>query len=537
MNQSSATERFGREARLTVAGMLTSLAVAVGLLSRFGINDTLKRDQAIYAYGGQQMAHGVPPYASIFDPKTPLATMIAGLAAVFARAARGNDIYWIRWTFFGFAILTVLAVFLLASRLWSSVLAGVVAAVVFASFNGFAFDSLAGPDAKTPGIAAVVLSMWLLLRRQWFWAAFAGSIGFLVWQPFAIYPVVVAAVGLVDATAGQRRRAFGFAVIGAAIPIAVVTGYFVITGAVGKFITAALVFPATGVKRQPETLRQHFTRIFQVVHDAYAVSGVLLWIGIVILVALAVAHVIRNRDGVRHALRHPLMIVVMTTLLAMLGYSVFDFQGPPDVFPLLPYGALGLGGAAAVAVKALTPAWSRRTVTAMALVGVTVLGAFSWMWFTDQPRQGVGLRAQRADGCAVEQMVAHGATLYALGDPTPLVITHLRNPDRFIYLGSGVALWKIRHTKGGLNGWLSQIEAKDNSMITIGDWFSQVQHKLQHRLVHDNYLPEYLGSWHVFLSPAARTAARVAHVRFTRRPTLFAAGTTGGRELQASGCG
>jgi hypothetical protein len=73
-------------------------------------------------------------------------------------------------------------------------------------------------------------------------------------------------------------------------------------------------------------------------------------------------------------------------------------------------------------------------------------------------------------------------------------------------------------------------------MVTIGDWFSQEQQKLERRLRHDGYLREYLGSWQVFLSPAARTAARGADVRFTRQPTPFATGTTG-RELPASGCG
>jgi hypothetical protein len=530
------TERLGRDATLRVAGAVASLAVAVALFSRFGINDTLKRDQAIYAYGGQQMAHGVPPYASIFDPKTPLATMIAGLAAVFSRAIGSNDIYWIRRAFFGFAVLTVLAIYLLAARLWHSVLAGVVAAVVFASFNGFAFDALAGPDAKTPGILAVVLSMWLLIRRQWFWAALAGSIGFLAWQPLVIYPVVVAVVGLVNSSAGQRLRVLGITAAGAAIPIAVVAGYFLVTGALGDFVQAAFVFPATGVKRGPETLREHFTRIVHVVHDFYEFSGVLMWIGIVVLFVLAAAHLLRRRQAFGQALRHPLMSIVITTMVAMIGYALFDFQSGPDVFPLLPYGALGMGGLAAVVLKLLTASRARSVATAAALVGVVALTAFSWSWFTNQPRFGEGLRAQAADGCAVDRVLGHGGALYALGDPTPLVLTHRRNPDRFIYLGSGVAVWKIHHTAGGLQGWVKQIEASSNSVITIGHWSSGLQRQLQRRLRADGYLPGYLGSWHVFLTPGARSSAQIAQVRVSRQPTRFATGTAG-RELPATGCG
>ena len=59
--------------RVTWAGAILALLIAVVLFSRFGIDDELRRDEAIYAYGGQQMAQGVPPYLSILDPKTPLA--------------------------------------------------------------------------------------------------------------------------------------------------------------------------------------------------------------------------------------------------------------------------------------------------------------------------------------------------------------------------------------------------------------------------------------------------------------------------------
>src|SRR3978361_1727049 len=111
-------------------GGLVSVAVAVALFTRFDIDGALSRDEGIYAYGGQQLAHGVPPYASIFDPKAPLATMIAGVAAWLARLLGRSDVAAIRGAFFLCAVLTVLAVYLLAVRLFGSVLGGLTAAVV-----------------------------------------------------------------------------------------------------------------------------------------------------------------------------------------------------------------------------------------------------------------------------------------------------------------------------------------------------------------------------------------------------------------------
>ena len=148
------------------AGALLALLIAACLFLQFSIDDVLKRDEAIYAYGGQQLAEGVAPYASIFDPKTPLATIIAGVATIGGRAVGAHDgagdVHAMRIVFLVFALLTVLAVYLLGLRLWGSVLAALTGAVVFSSFRGFALDALGGPNAKTPGIFFGVLSMALL---------------------------------------------------------------------------------------------------------------------------------------------------------------------------------------------------------------------------------------------------------------------------------------------------------------------------------------------------------------------------------------
>src|SRR5215212_3846214 len=116
-------------------GAVLSLLLAAALFSRYGIDGALARDEAVYAYGGQQLVHGVPFYASIFDQKTPGAAFLAALGDAL------GGFNGICIAFFGCACLTVVAVYFLALDLWGSVLAAVVAAVAFASFRGFAADA------------------------------------------------------------------------------------------------------------------------------------------------------------------------------------------------------------------------------------------------------------------------------------------------------------------------------------------------------------------------------------------------------------
>ena len=109
-------------------GALFSLVVAVVLFTRFNIDARITRDQAIFAYGAQQLIKGVPYYQSIFDAKTPLGPRLAGLAAGIAKIVGANDLHAMRIVFFLFAWAAVVGVYLLALRLWGSVLAAVVSA-------------------------------------------------------------------------------------------------------------------------------------------------------------------------------------------------------------------------------------------------------------------------------------------------------------------------------------------------------------------------------------------------------------------------
>jgi MFS family permease len=516
---------------------VASLAVAVALFTRWGITGTLSRDESIYAYGGQRLAHGLPPYASIFDPKGPGATMIAGLGAGIARLVGDNQLAAIRFGFFLCSCLTVLAIYLLAARLWNSVVAGLVAAIVLASFNGFAADALSGPDAKTPGVLAFVLSMWLLLRRQWFLAAIAGSVAFLVWQPLIIFPVMAVVVAACNSPARERLKAAGFAAAGAVLPVAAVIIYFAAAGALRIFFESAFEFPATGIVRPKETVGDRLHRIATVVREYYHVSGVLFWIGLVLLVLLVLVHLAQGRSNLRQALRDPLVLVVLVTALGVAGYACFDFQGYPDVLPLLPYPALGLAGAAAAVLRLLRRSSIRLVATAGALVGLSVLTAFSWVWFTEDPTNDNGLRAQRADACAVERMLGPDGRLQALGDPVALVMTDRRNPDNYIYLTSGVDLWKVSHTPGGFDGWTAQIHAADPAVVTLGgNWHNELRDRMQGWLLSDGYRMHYVGSWHILITSAARARAQLQGVTLTARPTLFATGAAG-HELPASGCG
>ena len=520
-----------------VAGAAASTLVAILLFTRFSLNQRMWRDEAIYVYGGQRFAHGVAPYVSIFDPKAPLATMFAGIAATAARVLGVNDIHLIRLEFFVFSVLTVLAVFALAYRLWRSVAAGVLAAVVFVSFPRFAQDAIGGPDAKTPAVLAMVVTMWLLIERRWFWAGVAAAVTTLVWQPLFVFPLVALVLPAVMVDRDRRRRSVIGAAAGLAIPTVIVGVYFLAAGAFGKLIEATVVFPLTGNKHVPFSLHERYRHMTSVIWKSYGSrEALLIWIGLAALILIAGGLLWSRRQHWRATVRQPLISVLLPTLVVVGAFLVWsDFQGPEDTLPLTVYAALGLGGLASLVVRAVKEPARRRAALAAVLVAAAALAAVTWPSFDGRKTNNHLLLAEYSQACAIDRIVGPTGVLWALGDPTPLVITHRINPDRYIYLEENVSGWKIRHTPGGFDGWVSQIEAAHPSVIVLQLWYDANSERMRQALGTLGYTSGYVGGWHLYLLPAARTQAGLSDVRVTRRPTRVAQNLSG-RPLPEHNC-
>lgn len=517
-----------------LGGLAIAVAVACILFLRFSINGDLSRDESIYAYGAQQLNHGVPPYQSIFDPKGPLATLLLGFGVWIGHLFGANGIYAMRVLFLLFSIATVAMIYVLTLRLWGSIAGAITAAVVFATFRGYAADAIAGPDAKTPGIFFAVLSMYLLARRQWFWGGLVGSLAVLVWQPLLIFPVLAIVLAFVFARAGARWRAGGIALAGGLLPLAATCIYFAAAGAFSEFFASAFAYPLTGVTGPSETWFHRLHWIGHIVRTYYQASGVLFALGVVLLVLVVAALLVTHRRSLRTAVADPVFCVVFVSAVANFGYASLDFQGYPDVFPLLPYAALGIGGAVALGQRALAGTRARTALTAAATVGALVFAGFSWSWFGTDKMNNSELLVQSRVGCGVDRIATAAHPFWALGDPTLLVTSNRRNPDRYIYLNQGIAKWRIVHNAGGFGAWRREVFAAQPSIVVLHTWAGPLRAKMQTALHRHHYRRVAIGPYRMFLSRQALARAYAQDVTITPRPTQIAKTLPAGHGLSCS---
>jgi hypothetical protein len=339
-------------------------------------------------------------------------------------------------------------------------------------------------------------------------------------------PEAAASSDLSDAVPLRVARAphwgaFGRAAFGAAIPVVVVAAFFIAAGAWSDLVGAAVEFPATGVEPPQRTFLDQVSSIFSVVHGQYRFSATLFWAGTVIVVVFVVAAFVRNHRAPLDALRDPVVSVVGFAWILQVGYMLYDFEGGPDVFPLLPAPAVCLGGLFAMVVNEFRGN-GRRLAACVTLVAAVALAAGSWARFSTRGGHGLDPNTELADACGLQRTLAGTRGLWVMGDPVPLVLTGRTNPDRFIYLGEGVDEWKVTHTVGGFNGWMAQIAAARPSAVLINDWGGTLQVDTATWLKTHGYRRYFIGTWKIFLVPGVRTTALARGVQITQRPTDYA---------------
>ena len=399
----------GVAGRRNVVGAAAVLTIASIVYSQFDLYGHLSRDSAIYIYGGQRLTHGVPPYASIMDPKGPLSGILCGFGVAIARLLGRDDVLIIRVEFCALAIISVLGIYLLVLEMWHSVVAAVVAGAVFVSFRSYAHQALMGPEGHAPGVVFLIFAMWLTVSRRWYWAGVAASLAFCSWQPLFTYPIVVVVCALVW-TAGHRLRAVGWTLAGIATPLVALMVYYALEGYLGSLFTGLFVFPLTSVRRTPESEATRFAFIVRNIDNAFQSSAVFLWLGLALMLVMAAHTVFAARPRWHSALASPMILLVLLSFGLHLFYVAYDYIGWTHAFPLLPYAAIGFGAATAYVLDRLAQPRTQRIVTAALSAGVAALTVvYAIVYYEPStndaafanrtcPRQGHRASRRRGDG-------------------------------------------------------------------------------------------------------------------------------------------
>ena len=187
-----------------------------------------------------------------------------------------------------------------------------------------------------------------------------------------------------------------------------------------------------------------------------------LWVILLGLVALPVLAAVAVPTAWRTREAGPVTLVATgAASVAGVGWACIAFNGWPDLFELLPFAALGVGGLVAAVLRRLDV----RAATAVAVTLAVVGTAFATV--TSLTTKGSGLVRQRASVAAILHAGPRGATMLSLEAPEAMAIAHRRNPTSIQMFTNGFAQYVDDTWPGGLKGYARWIEEQAPTYIVV----------------------------------------------------------------------
>ncbi|MEJ7796582.1 MAG: hypothetical protein WKF50_13585 [Nocardioides sp.] len=435
--------------------LLAWIAVTALVWGSRGFLNTLSRDSSFYLYAGQEVVAGNAPYEAVMNRAGPLAHLLPALGVAAGRVLGLGDVAGARALWFLIASATPALVYLLVRRGTGSQLAGSVGAATMLCFQGFATFAANGPGSKQPMVLFLLVAFLLLQRRRMTAAGIATGLATLTWQPVLF---VALPAGLVVAALGHRDlreraiAAFRFG-LGGAVTLAVTVVGFAAVGALDAFVEGFWSANARYTD-QPGALDGPLAAWELVVSANNWTS----WVMASGCLAALVLGAWGGRAGARRQPFHTDALALAAATVTGLAWSLIAFNGPPDVFVMLPAAACGIGGAAGLLlhVGASRPRMHRAVaVSALAWVLVSLVATSQFMVTI----RNTDLTAMRAGSEALFSALPDDATVFSAEAPQPLALAGKRSISRYVLFGNGMMSYIDGEREGGLTGyraWLRQ---------------------------------------------------------------------------------
>lgn len=457
--------RPGGVSRLRAIDPLVPLVAAVSLVVYVlhGFQGMLSRDLGIYSYAGQQVADGVPPYLGVLNRAGPLAHVLPGVGALVARLGGLDDVITMRVLFMLMAIGAVCVSYLLGRDLFRSRGAGLVTASAMLAVHGFIQYASNGPREKTPMALFVIGALWAVTHRRWFTAGVLTSLATLCLQTAFFSTFTTVAVGALLLATGGRTRALARIAVGGLVPVAVLGTWFALAGSLGAAWDG--FYAINRRYTVPNPLDAEREMVWEDLQLAYGVTVWLLLAGTVLLVLVSLAAVSRRARAAVPGLA--VLPAMAAGLVAGLAWILQEYDAWADLFPVLPFAAVGLGAGFAVATHGL--ARRRRDAVAGVLAAVAVVIALSYSLSTRND----SLQDQREATDAVLATLPADATITSIEAPQPLVLTGRTNPTRYQMFRSGLQDYMEDTWPGGLDGFKRDLVADGPDLVAVGETVSR----------------------------------------------------------------
>lgn len=450
---------LGRGARLTRDPLVIGCGLVAALVFVLhGYDGLLTRDVAVYAYGGQRVADGVPPYLGLLNRAGPLAHLVPGVGALAAGLLHGDDLLAMRVLYTVLTAVSVSVTYALGRDLFGSRASGLAAAAALLSFHGLIDYATYGPREKTVMVLFLLAALLAMRHQRWATTGVLISLATLTWQPVFVAAIVGVVVTVWLGPRTGRTNALLRVAVGGLVPALVTVGAYAIVGALHQFLDAFILINAR-YTMQKTFLGRPLGNWNDLV-DGFGASLVVLLIGLVAGLALGVRGLLRRGQE-----RDPAAAAVVgcaAAALVSVAWTLRAFNNWPDAFLLLPLAAVGMGGLASLVVDHLAPRAALALVLTWTLIGVGLATTYALA------ARDTSLRDQRRDTATVLGLLPPGTQIFSIAAPEPLVLAGQVNPGRYQLFGNGLSSYVEDTYPGGMAGYGRWVARQEPTVIAMG---------------------------------------------------------------------
>jgi hypothetical protein len=393
-------------------------------------------DPAIYDYLAQSILRGQLPYRDVVDIKAPIAPYLSAAAIAWGRFFDIGDIFAVR------ALHTILVglfsalTFLVANLYLQSRVASVIAFLVPLLREPIVTTLIGGTQPKLPMIIFGLLALLMIAKDRPLAAGAFSMLSCLCWQPGLLFTGTALMIFSRYFTSWRDLKALRV-LAGSLVPLAIVLGYFYSKGALGDMWAWTMTYnysvfgpdfgttPGGAIRHIVQIARQVFSREVVIVFLS-TIGGV--WFLVDRVRTRSRRAAVESPDLFRDALVFPPLIYG--------AFMVVNFQGPPDLIPLLPF--LGIFAGWLFVHVLMTGLLSRplaRSVICVAalavILGVVVARAGTFKL------GGLKLQDQVIGVEQLKQELQPGDKIYVHGAVEILVLLNAPNLNPYVFLDWG----------------------------------------------------------------------------------------------------
>jgi hypothetical protein len=433
--------------------------VCVGALVVYGLRGFrgfLGGDLGLYLYAGQQFADGVPPYVGVLNRAGPLAHVIPGLGVLLGRAVGLSDVLGARVLLYLVSVAAVCATYVLGRRVFASRPIGLATAAAMLTFGGFNTYATGGPREKTPMVLFLVCALCAVQMRHWMPAGVFVSLAALCWQPVFLVGVAAGCTGALLDRESRPRALLRFA-LGGAIPAALCVLYFVLVDALSEFVSGFLLINLQYTTTDSVLLEP--AHDWQALQHAYGWSIGVFCVGLTVTLLLGVrAFLTRHRTD---RPENPVLIASAVAALVGIAWTSHAYNSWPDLFVLLPFAALGIGGI----LFALSDHLPERLTLSVSLVWVVAATLFSAQFSLSRSDQAL-VREQKSIDTVLDD-IPPDSTFLSVEVAHVLALAGKTNPTRYQRFGHGLSVYMDEQFPKGLTGFGQWITRRDPTVIVM----------------------------------------------------------------------